>query len=96
MSSVEETALAVEALLPFVDRDPRAALVVQDGLQWLMNAVEEKRHFKPSPIGFYFAKLWYYEELYPLVFAASALAAATQKFSDHANRNVTNSPVTAT
>ncbi len=96
MSSVEETALAVEALLPFVDSDPRAALVVQDGLQWLINAVEEKRHFKPSPIGFYFAKLWYYEELYPLVFAVSALAAATKKFSDRANRNVKNSPVTTT
>jgi squalene-hopene/tetraprenyl-beta-curcumene cyclase len=27
----------------------------------------------PSPIGFYFAKLWYFERMYPLVFAVSAL-----------------------
>jgi len=26
-----------------------------------------------SPIGFYFASLWYFEELYPLVFATAAL-----------------------
>jgi hypothetical protein len=29
-----------------------------------------------SPIGFYFAKLWYYEKLYPLIFTVSALGHA--------------------
>jgi squalene-hopene/tetraprenyl-beta-curcumene cyclase len=28
---------------------------------------------QPSPIGFYFAKLWYFEALYPLIFAVSGL-----------------------
>ena len=28
---------------------------------------------RASPIGLYFAKLWYYEDLYPLIFAVSAL-----------------------
>ena len=28
----------------------------------------------PAPIGLYFAKLWYYEKLYPLIFAAGGLA----------------------
>ena len=31
---------------------------------------------EPSPIGFYFAKLWYYEKLYPLIFAAEAFRRA--------------------
>ena len=29
-----------------------------------------------SPIGFYFAQLWYYEKLYLLIFAVEALARA--------------------
>jgi squalene-hopene/tetraprenyl-beta-curcumene cyclase len=28
---------------------------------------------EPSPIGFYFAKLWYYERLYPRIFTVAAL-----------------------
>jgi squalene-hopene/tetraprenyl-beta-curcumene cyclase len=27
----------------------------------------------PSPIGLYFAKLWYYEKLYPLIFTVASL-----------------------
>ena len=28
---------------------------------------------QPAPIGFYFARLWYFEELYPIIFAAAGL-----------------------
>ena len=31
--------------------------------------------FEASPIGFYFAKLWYFERLYPLIFTVGALGA---------------------
>lgn len=31
---------------------------------------------EPAPIGFYFAKLWYYERLYPLIFTVGALGKA--------------------
>jgi squalene-hopene/tetraprenyl-beta-curcumene cyclase len=31
---------------------------------------------QPTPIGFYFAKLWYYERLYPLIFTVGALGRA--------------------
>jgi len=55
--TIEDTALAVTAL-----NDER-------GKSWL----KEHSEFKPSPIGLYFAKLWYSEKLYPLIFAASAL-----------------------
>ena len=30
-------------------------------------------HFPPSPIGFYFANLWYFEKLYPVIYTVAAL-----------------------
>ena len=81
-SSVEETSLALDALLA----DPRlcsnASLqhMVLKGLAWLSDAVERNQHHEPSPIGFYFAKLWYHEWLYPLIFATSALGNAVRQF----------------
>jgi squalene-hopene/tetraprenyl-beta-curcumene cyclase len=38
--------------------------------------VESGRYQNPSPIGFYFAKLWYYEKLYPIIFTVAALGRA--------------------
>jgi squalene-hopene/tetraprenyl-beta-curcumene cyclase len=73
--SVEETALAVEGLLSCPDRDKYAA-AVDRGLGWLVERVERDEHKESSPIGFYFAKLWYYEELYPLIFTVSTLRTA--------------------
>jgi len=32
-----------------------------------------------APIGFYFAKLWYYESLYPVVFALGAFCPELDK-----------------
>ena len=75
-SSVEETAVAVEALLG--SHLPEARRAASRGLEWLLAAVESSRHTRPSPIGFYFAKLWYYEKLYPLTFTVSALGQALQ------------------
>ena len=77
-SSVEETAQAVEALLPVADREEYRQLV-ERGLAWLVTAVERGDHRNAAPIGFYFAKLWYYEKLYPLIFTASALGRACQQ-----------------
>jgi squalene-hopene/tetraprenyl-beta-curcumene cyclase len=73
-SSVEETSLAVEVL---VDLAPGGA--VERGIAWLVEAVESGRFREPSPIGFYFAKLWYYEKLYPLIFTVAALGRANLK-----------------
>ncbi len=78
VSSLEETALAVEALLPAAQTDSRARMAVESGIEWLIAAVEEGRHREASPIGFYFARLWYYERLYPLTFSVSALGHALQ------------------
>src|SRR5439155_16619368 len=43
------------------------------GLSWFIPRVEDGRFREPSPIGFYFAKLWYFEALYPLIFTVAAL-----------------------
>jgi len=75
MSSVEETAVAIEALLPAAS-DPATEPSVNKGLTWLVQAVHSGRHREPSPIGLYFARLWYYEGLYPLCFTLSALGQA--------------------
>ena len=73
-SSVEETALCTEILLDHHDELSQAA--AQQGLRWLVTATEADCVAQPSPIGFYFAKLWYFEKMYPLIFAASAMGRA--------------------
>jgi squalene-hopene/tetraprenyl-beta-curcumene cyclase len=80
-SSVEETALAVEVLIDLASRErerPEEPSPVERGLMWLVEAVESGRFRDPSPIGFYFAKLWYFEKLYPLIFTVAALGRAVQ------------------
>ncbi|QDT56083.1 Squalene--hopene cyclase [Caulifigura coniformis] len=69
-SSIEETALATEALLEMGD-DGRVA--ADRGLRYLGQAVRDGRWRNVSPIGFYFAKLWYFERLYPMIFTTSAM-----------------------
>jgi len=81
VSSVEETALAVEALLG-AESEPALQVPLQQGLAWLVEAVEAGRHETPSPIGLYFARLWYYEAMYPLVFTVAALGRAVARLID--------------
>lgn len=75
--SLEETALAIEALVAWKDVVP-VGVALEKGLDWLMTAVEDDQHLRASPIGFYFAKLWYYEAAYPLVFSTAALGRAAR------------------
>jgi squalene-hopene/tetraprenyl-beta-curcumene cyclase len=79
-SSVEETALAVEALLAAADIQ-NVLTAAKKGLSWLVERVESGQHRQPAPIGFYFAKLWYYERLYPLTFTVAALGRACRQFT---------------
>jgi squalene-hopene/tetraprenyl-beta-curcumene cyclase len=74
--SIEETALAVDVLL---DVGPEAEAAVNKGLAWLIEQVEAGGLREPAPIGFYFAKLWYYEKLYPIIFSVAALGRALRK-----------------
>jgi squalene-hopene/tetraprenyl-beta-curcumene cyclase len=77
-SSMEETALAVEVLL---DAGVAAESAVNKGLSWLVKQVEAGGLHNPTPIGFYFAKLWYFEKLYPIIFTVAALGRALRKLS---------------
>jgi len=80
--SVEETALAVEALaawqqdLPLIPTDRMA---LERGVAWLLAATGQGTRFPAAPIGLYFAKLWYSEKLYPVVFPLAALAQARKR-----------------
>jgi squalene-hopene/tetraprenyl-beta-curcumene cyclase len=76
-SSVEETALAVEILTT----DPASHPAALRGLTWLMDRVQDGTWREPTPIGFYFARLWYFERLYPLIFTVAALRAARSMIS---------------
>ena len=57
------------------------------GVEFLLKSVDEKRHRVPWPIGFYFAKLWYHERLYPLIFTMAALGKYLQLAADQPTRN---------
>ncbi len=78
VSSVEETAVAVEALLGDHE-NPMLQTALSGGLDWLTDAIDAGRHQETAPIGFYFAKLWYYERLYPLTFTVAALGRAVRQ-----------------
>ena len=78
VSSTEETAVTLEALLAFPSVQSTQTST-EKGLEWLIEAVEQDRHRDSTPIGFYFARLWYYERLYPMVFAVSALREALER-----------------
>jgi squalene-hopene/tetraprenyl-beta-curcumene cyclase len=78
-SSVEETALAIEALAP-VSTSPAMRPVFNRAIQWLLDALDKNEHHRAKPIGLYFSKLWYYEDLYPLIFATAALTRAVDVF----------------
>jgi squalene-hopene/tetraprenyl-beta-curcumene cyclase len=69
-SSIEETALALRALSSVPETASQR--VLERGVEWLIEATSEGARTPVAPIGLYFARLWYFEELYPLIFAAGA------------------------
>lgn len=81
-ASNEETGLALEGLCASWQRRPdlRSKLEpsIRPGLCYLLNRMADASWTQPAPIGFYFAKLWYYEKLYPVIFTVAALARARE------------------
>ncbi len=77
-SSVEETALAVEALTSVTTSRTPPPLALTRGVENILRRVEDGTWTQRAPIGFYFAKLWYYERLYPMVFTVAALEAVAR------------------
>ena len=74
--SIEETGLALAAIATAPAGAPPVTEALLRGAAWLVTATGQGRHTPPSPIGLYFARLWYYDELYPLVMSLRGLAVA--------------------
>lgn len=81
-SQIEETGLVLEALngLKF-SHDLRINDLRINGQNWLARAILSGGLQESAPIGFYFAKLWYYETMYPVVFALGAMGPETDPCS---------------
>lgn len=80
--SIEETALGVLALARYMacgrGIKQREALckALARGVERLLVLTEHGTKFSPSPIGLYFARLWYSERLYPVIWTVAALREA--------------------
>jgi squalene-hopene/tetraprenyl-beta-curcumene cyclase len=74
-SSIEETGVALSALARVsIDAGPgQVPPAIARGGRWLVDALDHTT-VTAAPLGLYFARLWYYEELYPLIFSVEGLA----------------------
>ena len=74
-ASVEETALAIISLAPWRNI-AQVTAAHSAGIAYLLNRITEGSWRIPTPIGLYFASLWYTEELYPVIWTVEALSTA--------------------
>lgn len=77
--SIEETGLTILALVRFskaYPANPQSKPAIERGLIRLLELTENGTSFPPTPIGLYFARLWYFERLYPMIWTAAALREA--------------------
>ena len=59
-------------------QEPRAAAAaalqhLHPTVHWLLQATRQGKEFTSAPIGLYFARLWYHEQLYPIIWTLDAL-----------------------
>ncbi len=75
-STIEETSLALTALAIQSEFERSSELddAIGRGAEWLVSETRKGTRFESRPIGFYFAKLWYFERIYPLVWSVEALS----------------------
>ncbi len=73
--SIEETALAVTALVPNGFQDEYTS-----GMNWLTEKTKSDG-IVASPIGLYFASLWYDEEMYPITAYLECLSVSMETIS---------------
>ncbi len=79
--SVEETGVALLALAEARRREETAPLVPDRAIfaaaEHLASTTRDGAAFPAAPIGLYFARLWYAERLYPVLFALAGLESAS-------------------
>jgi squalene-hopene/tetraprenyl-beta-curcumene cyclase len=76
--TLEETSAVVEAFGRLHRTgfcDATVATEIAPAIDWLIERTHQGQRFPPAPIGLYFARLWYHEKLYPLIFTLAALNA---------------------
>jgi squalene-hopene/tetraprenyl-beta-curcumene cyclase len=71
-STTEETSLAISALASW-HRESTVCTALERGVLNLVERVESDAWLKPASIGLYFARLWYSEEAYPVIWTVEAL-----------------------
>ncbi len=86
-SSIEETAIALEALTDAVDdrrldaaERARVQASFDPAVRFLAERTDRGTCFPAAPIGLYFARLWYAERLYPILFVVGALEAQRRRW----------------
>ena len=85
-SSIEETAVAISGLAAAPALSAEVTLSLQRGASWLSKETGGFESFKSAPIGLYFAKLWYAEELYPLILTADAMGSVARHLDPSGRR----------
>jgi squalene-hopene/tetraprenyl-beta-curcumene cyclase len=78
-STIEETALAMSVLAGAPTDGAATNEALARGAKWLCDATKKGTAFEPSPIGFYFARLWYSEKAYPVVWTVEALSRVAKR-----------------
>ena len=83
LATIEETANAINALASVMASGtktnadiPKLRAAVVRGADWLVKHTQNGTQFIAAPIGLYFARLWYHENIYPVVWTLAALQKA--------------------
>jgi squalene-hopene/tetraprenyl-beta-curcumene cyclase len=93
VASVEETANATNAVSGWLacetdstDLAIRARESIARGAVWLLEHTQNGTNFPAAPIGLYFARLWYHEHLYPVIWTLAALQQAATALTSNPER----------
>lgn len=78
-STIEETSLALNALAAQGQGGSEIDEAMERGVSWITRQTRKGTFFEPAPIGFYFARLWYYERIYPVVWCVEALSRLSKR-----------------
>jgi squalene-hopene/tetraprenyl-beta-curcumene cyclase len=70
-ATVEESALALEALAA---ASATLRIDLKPGIDFLLGAVESGAWKRPAPLGLFYGRHWYSEQLYPILLTVSALS----------------------
>jgi squalene-hopene/tetraprenyl-beta-curcumene cyclase len=84
--TLEETAVTLHALCLASSYGSVPQERLEISAEWLLAATKNGTSFPPAPIGLYFARLWYHEQLYPIIWTTQALTSVLRlRLEAHSN-----------